>query len=63
MTFTLEKLTAYLMTQSNIIAAVEQGVETATSVQAWLTSQITPYFTGAVPTFMFAGYIWYLQTT
>jgi ubiquinone/menaquinone biosynthesis C-methylase UbiE len=61
--FTLEELVAYLMTQSNIIAVVEQGVETLTSVRAWLTSQITPYFTGAVQTFLLAGYVWYLQRT
>jgi hypothetical protein len=60
-TFTVEELVAYLMTQSNIIAAVEQGVETITSVRAWLAGQIAPYFTGAVRTFMFGGYIWYLQ--
>lgn len=60
-TFTVEELVAYLMTQSNIIAAVEQGVETITSVRAWLAGQIAPYFTGADRTFMFGGYIWYLQ--
>jgi ubiquinone/menaquinone biosynthesis C-methylase UbiE len=60
-TFNIEELVAYLMTQSNIIAAIEQGAETLTSVRAWLTSQVTPYFTGAVQTFLFAGYVWYLQ--
>jgi len=59
--FTVEDLSAYLTTQSNVIAAVEQGEETLDDVYSWLKSQTKPYFTAEKATFIFTGYIWYLQ--
>jgi len=59
--FTADELSAYLTTQSNVIAAVEQGDETIDDVYLWLVSQTKPYFHSIKATFMFGGSIWYLQ--
>lgn len=58
---TPEENAAYLMTQSNVIAAVEQGTERAEEVYNWLLASIEPMFRGASGTFVFGGSIWYLQ--
>jgi SAM-dependent methyltransferase len=60
-TFSPELLTAYLTTQSNIIAAVEQGSEQLDEVYRWLVSEVAPLFPAEEATFMFGGYIWYLH--
>jgi ubiquinone/menaquinone biosynthesis C-methylase UbiE len=59
--FTAEELSAYLTTQSNVISAVEHGSETIEDVYRWLVSQTKPYFSSEKATFVFNGYIWYLQ--
>jgi len=59
--FTAEELSAYLTTQSNVIAAVEQGTDTIEDVYRWLVSQTKPYFQSTKATFVFGGSIWYLQ--
>jgi len=59
--FTAEELCAYLTTQSNVIAAVEQGNETIEEVYSWLVSQVKPFFHSKTATFSFGGTIWYLQ--
>lgn len=59
--FSVDELAAYLTTQSNVIAAVEQGVEHINDVYAWLIAELTPLFRAAKATFHFGGYIWYLQ--
>jgi SAM-dependent methyltransferase len=56
-----EGLARYLMTQSNVIAAVEQGSESLDSVNAWLLDSTQPFFQSAKGTFTFGGEIWYLQ--
>jgi SAM-dependent methyltransferase len=56
-----EDLARYLMTQSNVIAAVEQGTESLESVTAWLFNSAQPFFPSAKGTFIFGGEIWYLQ--
>jgi ubiquinone/menaquinone biosynthesis C-methylase UbiE len=62
--FSLETLVDYLVTQSNVIAAVEGGKERIEDVRRWLTENLTPFFAGrAEATFMFRGPIWYLQKT
>ena len=60
-TFSGESLARYLMTQSNVIAAVEQGVESRAHVYAWLINELKPLFIGEIGTFLFGGEIWYLQ--
>jgi len=62
--FSLETLVDYLVTQSNVIAAVEGGKERIEDVMRWLTENIAPFFAGrAEATFMFRGPIWYLRKT
>jgi SAM-dependent methyltransferase len=56
-------LAAYLQTQSNVIAAVEQGAERIEEVNGWLLRELEPLFRSPVETFLFGGYIWYLQKT
>ncbi len=60
-TFTIEALANYLMTQSNVIASIEQGEESAEDVYAWLVRELSPLFPNQSCTFDFGGYIWYLQ--
>jgi SAM-dependent methyltransferase len=61
--FTLEGLAAYLLTQSNIIAAVEDGAEEITEVRRWLTASLSPFFAGHTEvSFPFNTPIWFLQT-
>jgi len=60
--FSVETLVDYLVTQSNIIAAVEGGTENIEDVRQWLTQSVTPFFEGrAEATFLFRGPIWYLR--
>ncbi len=60
-TFSPEALADYLMTQSNVIASVEQGRERAEDVHTWLISELTPLFQEPNESFTFAGTIEYLQ--
>jgi ubiquinone/menaquinone biosynthesis C-methylase UbiE len=60
--FSIETLTDYLMTQSNIIAALENGKESIEEIKIWLTEQTKPFFKKNVEgTFYFHGPIWCLQ--
>lgn len=59
--FTVEMLAAYLTTQSNVIAAVEQGRESVAEVYDWLVAEMHPLFSVSPATFRFGGPIWYLQ--
>lgn len=61
--FTLERLVNYLLTQSNIIAAVEEGTEETAAVQCWLTESLKPFFAEREDArFLFKLPIWYLQS-
>jgi ubiquinone/menaquinone biosynthesis C-methylase UbiE len=59
--FTVEELAAYLSTQSNVIAATEQGDEKVETVFDWLVTQTRPFFKREKVTFPFGGYIWYCK--
>jgi len=59
--FTTEEIAAYLTTQSNVIAAVEQDNETVEDVYRWLVSQTKQFFHADKATFAFGGIIWYMQ--
>jgi ubiquinone/menaquinone biosynthesis C-methylase UbiE len=59
--FTVEELASYLTTQSNVIAAVEQGAQSIEEAYDWLISQLLPMFSTETATFPFGGSIWYLQ--
>jgi len=60
--FTKEILAGYLMTQSNVIAAAEQGQETVEGVYQWLLYELSPLLGDDAGTFDFSGYIWYVQS-
>jgi SAM-dependent methyltransferase len=51
--FTPEKLVDYLLTQTNVIAAVETGREDLQSVALWLLNSIQPLFAKATERFSF----------
>ena len=61
--FTIERLVEYLLTQSNVIAAVEGGAKEIGEVRLWLTENVRPFFAGrAEAGFLFNVPIWYLQS-
>ncbi|HWF14355.1 MAG TPA: class I SAM-dependent methyltransferase, partial [Candidatus Acidoferrales bacterium] len=51
--FSSEQLVNYLVTQTNVISAVEAGSEDLQSVANWLFDSIRPMFSGAKETFSF----------
>ena len=60
--FSVATLVDYLVTQSNVIAAVEGGSEHIDDVREWLTGHIRPIFGDrGEATFRFHGPIWYLR--
>lgn len=60
--FTPEALADYLLSHSNVIAAVEGGTETAAQVKAWMLAELTPLFGGAREAdFHFDAPVWFLQ--
>jgi len=60
--FTCKGLVDYLVTQSNVIAAVEGGKEQIGDVRAWLHGEIEPmYQSRSQSTFAFGGPIMYLK--
>jgi hypothetical protein len=60
--FSVEGLIDYLVTQSNVIAAVEGGTEEIGEVRLWLRENLEPIF-GELKeaVFSFHGPVWYLQ--
>jgi ubiquinone/menaquinone biosynthesis C-methylase UbiE len=59
--FSAEELASYLMTQSNVTAAVEDEGENPESVREWLVESVAPMFGKPRGTFRFSGTIEYLQ--
>jgi hypothetical protein len=61
-TFTLEELIDFFVTQSNIIAAVEGGQEKIAETRAWLQENLQRFYdTSAMNDFLFQAPIWYLR--
>lgn len=60
-TFDVDELASYLMTQTNVLAAVESGTVSSPDVQQWLMTAVAPLFPVPRCTFDFGGYIWYLR--
>ena len=58
---TAEQLTGYLLTQTNVIAAVESGETPLADAAAWIMHGVTPFFSDKPRTFTFGGSIWYLR--
>ena len=62
MRFSPEGLVDYLVTQSNVIAAVEGGGEKIGDVRAWLTESTRPFFGDAEEVgFLFRAPVWFLR--
>jgi SAM-dependent methyltransferase len=51
--FMPDQLVSYLLTQTNVISAVETGKEDLQSVASWLLNSIQPLFAGAPKSFSF----------
>ena len=59
---TQAQFVAYLISQSNIIAKVEQGSERIEDVEKWLLDSTREFFENRKSgTFLFRGGIWYLR--
>ncbi len=60
--FSLEGLVSYLMTHTNVIAAIEGGNKNADGVRDWLRDGIAPFFENRTETTIrFNAPIWYLR--
>jgi ubiquinone/menaquinone biosynthesis C-methylase UbiE len=62
MEFTRERLVDYLVTQTNVIAAVEEGEEDIDEVRRWLLRELAPFFRGRESRrSIFEGPVWILR--
>jgi SAM-dependent methyltransferase len=59
--FTPDQLVGYLLTQTNVIAAVEAGREDLQSVANWLLASVQPLFAGTNEGFLFSCKIQFLK--
>jgi len=55
--FTARQYAAFLMTESNVIVAIEFGSETADRVRGWLESELVPLFGDGSRPVAFSGYV------
>jgi hypothetical protein len=60
---TCDQLVGYFLSQSNVIAAVEQGSEALADAAAWLDRGVRPFFTQPTRTLQFGSDVWYLRKT
>ena len=60
-TLSRDELIVYFLTQSNFIARIEEGKESVESISGWLRQELDPFFAHDLETFMYGGWIWYLQ--
>jgi SAM-dependent methyltransferase len=56
-----EALTGYLLTQTNVIAAVENGSTPLAEAATWIAEGISPFFGEKPQTMKFGGTIWYMK--
>jgi len=59
--FTASQYAGFLMTESNVIAAVKYGGQAAGRVRGWLEAELAPLFTGEPRHVAFGGYIQVLR--
>jgi SAM-dependent methyltransferase len=59
--FTPNQLVDYLLTQTNVISAVEMGNEDVHSVTQWLLNSVQPFFRGATASFAFSCQMRFLE--
>jgi len=60
-TMTVQQLTSYLLTQTNVIAAVESGTMPLAEAARWISDGAAPYFRDQSGTMKFGGTICYLR--
>ena len=53
--FSLDQLVSYLLTQTNVIGAIEKGDDTVETATRWLEEQLRELFLSTRATFPFAG--------
>lgn len=58
---TKDEYIAYMLTQSNVIARVEEGDEKLEEVRLWFSKTLDSVFSGRKQTLIFEGYVWYLK--
>ena len=58
-----KQLTGYLLTQTNVIAAVEGGDVPLAEAANWIQQGVAPFFDGEVRTMIFRGSMSFLQRT
>jgi SAM-dependent methyltransferase len=58
---TAQRYAEFLMTESNVIAAVEYGTQTADRVRGWLQAELAPLFGGKSREVLFGGYVQVLR--
>ncbi|MFC1975207.1 class I SAM-dependent methyltransferase [Chloroflexota bacterium] len=51
----------FMLTQSNVIVAVDMGNESLSEVREWMHTTLSSIIPEPKGTFLFGGYIWYLQ--
>ena len=59
--FSQDELVGYLLTQSNMIAALEDGRESPDEAARWLGRELGGFFTNGALTILFGGPIWILK--
>ncbi|CAB1060769.1 hypothetical protein D1BOALGB6SA_5536 [Olavius sp. associated proteobacterium Delta 1] len=59
--FSLDEYIDFIMTQSNVIVAIDTGKEAAAGVKMWMHTALGPLLPEKKGTFVFRGYIWYLK--
>lgn len=57
-----DRFIKFMLTQSNVIAAVEQGDNTLEDVKTWFHNTLEKVFDGNTKELVFEGFIWYLQS-
>ena len=60
-TFSSEELASYLMTQTNVLAAIQAGTEDREEIYRWLANSVKPLFPRRLCDFCFGGYIRFLS--
>lgn len=62
LTWSREEYIEYMLTQSNVIVAVDMGNETLSEARKWMHITLAPIVPDREKgTFLFGGYIWYMQ--
>lgn len=55
--FEVGDLASYLITQSNLQAAIQSGEQAADKLRAWLIAETDQFFGSTTESFTFAGYV------